>query len=280
MSYQPPTTSGTPDVPPSPDARETGIPVPTAPEPVASTLPAPVGQPYAAMSPATASGTASGPGAGVDVRPWRSSNDVIAIIAQVLLGLTALVNLAVAFTDVRLAGLVRERDFDRVVELATSAESTYRLAVLLAVPTVIVFVVWVHRLWTSDRSAHAVYTRSTRLAVGGWFIPVANLLLGGRALRDLWHGTAAARAGVDQGPGVRSTPRLLLGWWVAWCAMFVTTLASRGSQAGVDRATSLTELVSALESAINAEVAACTISAVAAVLLVLVIRRITGFTRR
>jgi hypothetical protein len=216
----------------------------------------------------------------VTVRPWRASNAAVAIGAQVLLSLTALGNLAVALSDVQLQGLLSERDFEALAARGASVNGLYNLGMLLVLPTVVVFLVWVHRLWTSDRSAHNVYTRGTGLAVGGWLIPFASFVLGPKALRDLWHGTENARNGVLDGPVNRSTPRLVIAWWVAWLVMAVTTLASRAAQSSIDAATSLPDLIASLRSGLTIEIVSCVVSATAAVLLVLVIRRITAFTRR
>jgi hypothetical protein len=276
MSYQPPTAPNTS----APDTSEpvpttATVPVPTAPVP--SGPPAAENQPYAAGT--FPSGMTSD-GNVVTVRPWRASNYAVSTAAQALLLLTAIANLAIAVNDVLLDALLTERDYAAIVDRHSTVDGLSGVTNWLALLTVLVFLVWMHRFWTSDRSAHNVYTRGTGFAVGGWLIPVAGFILGPNALRDLWHGTENASKGVLDGPVDRSTPRLVSWWWVAWLAMAVSAVAGRVARAMAEGAPSLPDLLASLQSGLRIEIVSCVVSAVAAVLLVLVIRRITAFTRR
>lgn len=144
----------------------------------------------------------------------------------------------------------------------------------------VVFLVWLHRLWTSDRSAHNVYTRSTGIAVGGWFVPVANVVLGAYALRDLWHGTHNARRGVHDGPVDRSTPRLVTAWWFVALPAVLCAAVERVLRVGLSAPASVESLLQTLELYLGVKGVGNALFAGAAVLLALVVGRITAFTHR
>ena len=254
------------------------------PEPTAVPT-APAGVPYAVISrpqtsPVPGPSGLTSDGNVVRVRPWRGSNAGIARAAQGLLVLMALGNVALALLEARVERLLAERDLAEAVRLVQNAGDLTWLRSRIGVLTAVVFLVWLHRMWTSDRSAHNVYTRGTGLAVGGWLVPVANLVLAPNALRDLWHGTERARDGVLDGPVDRSTPRLVSVWWLAWCLMCVGAIADWFVQRGVDLTSSDEDVVSILRAGLRLEIFTSAASAVSGVLLVLVIGRITTFTRR
>lgn len=241
--------------------------------------------PYAVISrpptaPAPWSGGLTSDGNVVRVRPWRASNVVIARVAQGLLVLMALGNVALALLEVRVERLLAGPDLAEAGRLVQDADALLWLRSRMGVLTAVVLLVWLHRIWTSDRSAHNVYTRGTGLAVGGWLVPVANLVLAPNALRDLWHGTERARDGIFDGPVDRSTPRLVSAWWVAWCLMFVGAVAGWVAGRGADLTASDADLVSVLRAGLRFDVFTCGASVAAGLLLVLVIGRITSFTRR
>lgn len=266
MTYRPPEHPVVPAAPPR-------TPQPSVTRPYA------VGDRDAVVAAVVPSGLTSD-GNVVTVRPWRTSNDVVARAAQALLGLVAAGDLLVAVLDLRTRQSLAEHDIGSMARTVELSNDLSWAGTRLTVATVVVFLVWMHRLWTSDRSAHNVYTRGTGLAVGGWLVPVANLVLAPNALRDLWHGTARARQGVFDGPVDRRTPRLITAWWLAWCLLFLSAVASRLTRVAATPPTSDAELDSLMRTALDVEITACTASTAAGVLMVVVIGRIMSFTRR
>lgn len=81
------------------------------------------------------------------------------------------------------------------------------LAVLLF--TVVCFCRWMHRSYANLKALGAPDPRYTPgWAVGSFFIPVVNLFLPYRAMKDIWNGSVG-RTLTDAEP-------LLAYWWAAW----------------------------------------------------------------
>lgn len=259
MSYQPPERTAVPTAP-------AHVPYAVISRPQTAPVPGPRGL--------TSDGNV------IRVRTWRGSNVVIARAAQGLLVLMAFGNVALALLQLRVERLLAEPDLAEAGRLVRNADDLLWLRGRIAVLTAVVLLSWLHRMWTSDRSAHNVYTRGTALAVWGWLVPVANLVLAPNALRDLWHGTERARDGVFDGPVDRSTPKLVSAWWVAWCLMFAGLAAGWVAGRGADLAASDADLVTVLRAGLRFDIFTCAASATASVLMVLVIGRIASFTRR
>lgn len=267
MTYEPPGAPATPSL------TTAAPPVPPAP-------PTPQGgDTSSAAGPTRLLGLTSD-GNTVKVRQWSRANDVIARSAQAMLCLTALYELAASTIDLQLLAVVRAGDLDTFLVAATWAERLLSPTAYVVLGTVVLFLFWLHRVWTSDRSAHNVYTRSTGVAVGGWLIPVANLVLGPSALRDVWHGTDNARRGVYDGPVDRSTPGPVIAWWAFALLTVVSTVVERVLLAWADGLSPIASLMPTLEAHLGMRAAGSALSATTAVLLVLVIRRIMAFTRR
>lgn len=98
------------------------------------------------------------------------------------------------------------------------------------------------------------------------------------ALRDLWTGTRQARPGAMPQP--RRMPGLVVCYAIAWAVGSLLTLSSRGPITQTDAATTREGVVTGLQQALRAEMSAALLSAVAAILLVVVICKIAGFARR
>lgn len=98
----------------------------------------------------------------------------------------------------------------------SAAELTFAaLSVLGALPTialVVVFLIWFHRchvqLGGLGRSAELPSTPG--MAVGWWFIPVANLWMPLREVRGLFRASSADRSRPDD------PPTYLLTWWATF----------------------------------------------------------------
>ncbi|KRF45626.1 hypothetical protein ASH01_07355 [Terrabacter sp. Soil811] len=264
------TQHAAPHEPPVPAAAP---PVPIAPQ---GHLPAPTGpaQPAPTPEPGLTANSKT-----VKVRPWKQSTAVLAIIAQALFAVAAVANLYLAWFDIRIKGLLSDGDFDAVVSEAESADALYLPILALAGLAGIVMLVWLHRVWTSDRSDHALYTRGTGMAIGGWFIPFANVVLGPLALRDVLWGTEHAN------PRTRhdrpsTTPPLIIALWVVLAVNLVLAMLGRAAQRGIEQPDSLDSLVSTLQTGLTYEALGGVFGAAAGVVGILLIRKVMGFTRR
>jgi hypothetical protein len=73
----------------------------------------------------------------------------------------------------------------------------------LAVVSIIVFLVWIHGAFVALRGRTSF---SPGMAVGGWFIPIANFVIPALVLRDGW------RAAVGKGGGIAFL--WMIAWWL------------------------------------------------------------------
>ena len=157
---------------------------------------------------------------------------------------------------------MRARDADTV------ARTT---AVVLVVSVVVVGPVFVTWMWRAARNQQVLHRGPERLgsgwAIGGWFVPLANVVIPVLVVQDLWRGSDAA---IDLGdPRWRIADRSwLVGWW--WGLLLGGTLAVVGAAADQPA-----ERISTLEQANVLALLGSLSAAVAAVLGVLVVRRIT-----
>lgn len=145
------------------------------------------------------------------------------------------------------------------------------LQMLTFVATAVVFLVWLHRVRRNaevfDPSAHSL---RPGWAIGGWFVPVGNLWLPYRVMSGVW----SASAPLD-GLGHRSfVPRGLLNAW--WAALVVDQLVSRGVTRYYANAESGDEMVRGLDMLAATDA----LDLGAAVLAILVVRRVTAMQSR
>jgi hypothetical protein len=83
---------------------------------------------------------------------------------------------------------------------------------VLSFAGVVLYFVWFARVYNWLRAARGGTSFSTGLAIGGWFIPVANLVLPFLGLNDAWkraHGSGSP---------------LVLLWWIAYLIATATSV--------------------------------------------------------
>ncbi|MET7357378.1 DUF4328 domain-containing protein [Streptomyces sp. NPDC005562] len=122
-----------------------------------------------------------------------------------------------------------EREADRADTLY-AASGFLQTGALLA--TCVVFLVWFHRVRVNAEVFEPFIHRKTRgWAVGGWFVPVANLWFPRRIALDIWDASGPRSVALDRSmtldPRAGAVPhRLLNAWWTLWV---VNLLAGRWS---------------------------------------------------
>ncbi|MEU7515786.1 DUF4328 domain-containing protein [Streptomyces sp. NPDC042898] len=140
------------------------------------------------------------------------------------------------------------------------------LQILLLLATATAFIVWFHRLrknaevWAGDLQA-----RTPGWAIGGWFIPIANLWIPHGVAADIWRASRAEPSAADG----RGELGLLHAWWAAFV---VDTVVARVAGRILDRAETFEEYASAA----NWLLASDALDIVAAVLAILFVRRLTS----
>lgn len=105
----------------------------------------------------------------------------------------------------------------RDVEDALAAASGF--FVLLSIVVFVLMIVWMNQahkvtqqLWSGNRAWSSGWT------VGGWFIPLGNLVIPKLVVTEIERIAVAARSGGQVGSGWRTAPTAVVGWlwWVAW----------------------------------------------------------------
>ncbi|MFD3721814.1 DUF4328 domain-containing protein [Streptomyces sp. NPDC058674] len=190
-----------------------------------------------------------------------------------LLGAAAAVHLfsagAGAYEQSWLQGFAGDTHFDDL-ELGLSPVLTILagvLQLLTVLPTVVVFIIWFHRVRSNGGIFRPdAFTLGRGWAIGAWFVPGANLFLPYRIARQTW------RASTQRGPdgSDRTAPAALLtSWWVVWVlAAIVGRVFSRIYMA----ADTVDELLAAGLLGIAADLG----TTIAGVLAVLFVRRLTA----
>ncbi|MET9944149.1 DUF4328 domain-containing protein [Streptomyces sp. NPDC006341] len=193
---------------------------------------------------------------------------------SVLLSLAAAVNVLAAGVDLYTWSLMKDlaEDPDAVSEDALDTADiltglTGGLQVLALLATAVVFIVWFYRVRVNGEVFRPdAFTQTRGWAIGGWFIPFANLVLPFRTARQIW--TASTQFGPD-GSDRRVSTAPLTAWWVAWAASAVVERIAAALYERADTAESLREA-----SAVGA--VSSLLTAAAAVLAILFVRKLTS----
>ncbi|MFJ8868124.1 DUF4328 domain-containing protein [Streptomyces sp. NPDC102473] len=184
------------------------------------------------------------------------------VIATDVLALAAGMNVRSEFAGLGETGLFDPAPADRAEILYGMAGSLQLLAMLA---TAVVFIIWFHRVRINAEVFDAsLQPMRPGWAIGGWFVPVANLWLPRRVAAGVW--TASAQTNTDGGWRTVSMAPLDL-WWTLWV---VSTLFTWISSKIYDQAE-----LSEVAGAVTLVMAADGLDIVAAVLAILFVRRLT-----
>ncbi|WP_426365700.1 DUF4328 domain-containing protein [Streptomyces sp. E-08] len=156
--------------------------------------------------------------------------------------------------------------FDPAVFGPVDLNLAYSVHVLVFVATIVVFIIWFHRLrnnaevWAGDLQG-----RKPGWAIGGWFIPIGNLWIPRVMAVDIWRASRWQPYAAD---GARELT-LLNAWWTFWIIDWIVDRAASQAYKGADTQ-------EAYDSAAAWSLASYTTNVVAAVLAILVVRRLTS----
>jgi len=205
----------------------------------------------------TPAGTTSAP------IPYRSSR-TRALVTVIAIGLTGLIEVASIIHLAGFSGLVDDvvsgaastLDADRFDATTSQIAGTYVLALIVAA---IAYVAWLSRA-VEDAPALGAGTppHSPRGAIGWWFVPFASFVVPFQIVADL-HDRLATATDHD-----RARP-LLLAWWLTWLG---------GSFIGYATRLPGDQTVDQLKASVSIEMVSDAVTVVAAVLAILVVRRI------
>ncbi|MEU9295605.1 DUF4328 domain-containing protein [Streptomyces sp. NPDC048266] len=194
-------------------------------------------------------------------KPTGLSHAVVALLAgnivfDLFLGLMDVRDLTADETDLYDPAMFGSLDLNFALSLSYT----------VYVATGVVFIVWFHRLrknaevWAGD-----LQSRKPGWAIGGWFVPIANLWIPRGIAVDIWRASRWQPYAAD---GARELT-LLNSWWTCWV---VGTLVNWTSGQMYKSA----ETVDAWLTATRWSLAGFVLDIVAAVLAILVVRRLTS----
>jgi Domain of unknown function (DUF4328) len=253
-----------------------GPPPPDAPGESAAEVPAaPAAAGPGATSPVDAATTtpdqppADAPGAATAAMRDFEPADGKGRVALVLLGL------CVAGSAVRVPMM-----FDRASDRANLATTNHLLVGLttfsnLAVlGAVIAVIVWFKAAYDNLEPLGATGLRySPGWTIGGWFIPIANLVIPKQLANDLWR-ASDPKLPVEQGRRWKyeSVAPVVHVWWIAWLARSATSVGAGAAERVAIRNVDISGVQGAVRVAAISEL----LMVVAGIALIVVIRGVTA----
>jgi hypothetical protein len=135
--------------------------------------------------------------------------------------------------------------------------------------TVIVFCMWIHRIYKNLPLLGAKNLRMTPgWAVGWYFVPFANLVKPYQGMKDAWNACSLDAEKSFLSWGERSAPALIKWWWGFW---LVSNSVSRSVFRTYMRAETTSELISAAKLTIFSDLIDLTLT----VLVLILVKRLT-----
>jgi hypothetical protein len=195
----------------------------------------------------------------------------LAIAAQALLGAQILGCVAGIVGDiVGLISLHANGDVGSVSSVFSGFGTFLILPTFLAL--VVVVIIWFHKARSNADilAPHLPKRYSRGWAIAGWLTPVAWFWIPRSIARDIWFASRPLASGETPPPQSKTT--LLESWWASWCLFWAISVV--GGIVNPITGSSLT--VSQLESRGSVSIAENLARAASAVLLILLVRRITG----
>jgi hypothetical protein len=211
-----------------------------------------------------------------DQKPYASGR-LRALVTILLLAAGAGCGVLSVIVNAALAGTLRGAgDLDAPYEIGGSLTELLYVGVTLLqlvifIATAVAFLMWVHRAYRNLPALGAVGLDSTPgWAVGYFFIPFINLVKPFQVVREIWHRSTPAGVADEDFGGVaaRSGTPALVGWW--WALWIIANIAGRASDRAVDRAGTIESMLLASRLTIASDA----LFIIAAVLAILVVKRI------
>jgi hypothetical protein len=195
-----------------------------------------------------------------------------AVLLTILLAVTGVIDLVVAVVAVSLAGQL-DRGERGVLSAVDRIQSFSGIAGLLLIGTIVVWCMWEFRARSNLDAFGASGLRiSPGWSVGWWFIPFANLVMPYRAMSEVWRASGPSAAPDDW---KRQPTGALLPIW--WAVLLVGWIVTQSANSFVGQSTGPVLTLSETTTALRWVMIGQLVTAVAAVLAILVVR---GIDRR
>lgn len=196
--------------------------------------------------------------------------------AQMALGVVVVLLVAQLATALVCLSLVRRAASGAPLEGATIATAQTALRVTARLYTVafccaaVVWLIWLYRAYNNLTFLGTGQTTNTPgEAVGLWFAPVLNLVVPFRIVRELWARSSDLNAGTEPNPLAR-TEMVSLWWSLYLVSSFIALVSLRPSLAKPLGPANFFAIMTAW----------LVLRTAAAVLAILIVRRISGFQQR
>lgn len=197
----------------------------------------------------------------------------LAIWTMVMLALTLLINLSIVGLDVQVKGLLESmrrgvqpnpQTAERIVTLFDAANTAN---VLILVLTAVAYLWWSYRMHRNLRALGVTRLElSSGWAIGGFFVPIMNLFRPCEVMCEVARGSDPQAYSSTFHHWNRGQVTPLVGFW--WALFLLKNIVAQVAQV-------MFKTTSDKSSAVNAEMTAQFLSAVAAVITILMIRRLT-----
>jgi hypothetical protein len=192
-----------------------------------------------------------------------------------VIGVVAFVNRIAVVDD-----LLDPDGSDEFLDLARRADDADTFVTVVVVMTLLamltIFVLLVIWMWRAAKNNEVLGRTNPRLssgwAIGAWFVPLANLVMPLLVMLDLWRGSDPASPPGDPLWRTRSASPLV-GWW--W-GLYLASILKFGFGSGDDGTISSRSELESLRTQDQLAVFGMTATVAAAILLILVVRRITA----
>jgi hypothetical protein len=209
------------------------------------------------------------------VKPYATARPrarwAIALLAMILLG--NLVAGGLQWSQIDLLGRMKTGKY--TAQEATQNDIRIRSAsgilVLANVGSWVAFLMWFHRSHRNLPSLGATGLRFTPgWAVGWWFIPVFSLFRPYQVMKEIWRGSdPATRPGLEEPPWPPPSTAMV-GWW--WGLFLLMGFAREASTFTTRDCHSINDWIGATWLGIGC----CALTVIAALLAILVVRRVTA----
>lgn len=140
----------------------------------------------------------------------------------------------------------------------------------------IVFITWLWRArLNSEELSYGQHYRARGWVVGSWFCPIVNLWFPYQVVRDVWRASDPATRGTDGELSRASSGPLVIVWWLTWT---VSSLAAYYSfKVYREEPATAEDVLSIFDRIAVADTVSAVFEIAAAVLAVMIIRRITAW---
>ncbi|MDI2124913.1 DUF4328 domain-containing protein [Yinghuangia seranimata] len=217
------------------------------------------------------------PAAWVVPKPLRT----LATWTMILLGASGVMSLISAIAFQRRANAIKDLSEGRFFgwdpdKYDHFVSGSLGVTALVGIPTVVLFMIWFFRARSNVEAWVGPRPQMTRgWAIGGWFIPLANLVIPQIVANDVWNGSDPQAR-----PDARSSNKgLLWAWWLTLCGSYVIFVIGIAQEKSADDVrngdATVSEYIDSVRLGDEMAALGSTVRIAAAVLAILVVRKIT-----